>query len=308
MKRANRRVPLPRIAVIGGGPAGSAAALQLRRYGFEPVLFERSRIGGLALNANRIDNYPGFPDGISGLELSGLIGRQLARHSVKIVGDGVVALDYSRGRFALITTRHDRFIFDIVIAASGTGPRRFDKALFHGDHGRIKYEVYPLRHISGKTVAVIGAGDAAFDYTLSLQKRNKVYILSRKARAKCLPALWRAVLKNRNITYIGGVQIMNVNVNKNHFFIKLRHCSDMIKADYLVAALGRLPDLTYMKPRLIALKKQLVRKKLLYIAGDLKNGRYRQIAIAAGDGLRAAMDINNAWMRRRSRTGSDQCR
>ncbi|HEX7318807.1 MAG TPA: NAD(P)/FAD-dependent oxidoreductase [bacterium] len=285
---------MPRIAVIGGGPAGAVAALQLRRHGFDPVLFERNRIGGLALNANRIDNYLGFPDGISGLKLAGLISEQLRRHAVKFVRDEVSMLDHSRDRFILETSRR-RYFFDIVVAASGTYPRRMDKALFHGDDSRVIYGVHPLRHISGRTVAVIGAGDAAFDYALSLQKRNNVYILSRSARAKCLPALWQAALQSRRVVYLGGVCIMKIDINKTRVLIRLRHFNDLIKVNYIVAALGRLPDLAYMKPRLLVLKKQLIRKKVLYVVGDAKNGRYRQIAIATGNGLRAAMEINNKW-------------
>ncbi len=286
---------MPRIAVIGGGPAGAVAALQLRRYGFDPVLFERNRIGGLALNANRIDNYLGFPDGISGPKLAGLISEQLKRHAAKIVRHEVSMLDHSRDRFILETSRRERYFFDIVVAASGTYPRRMDKTLFHGDDSRVIYEVYPLRRISGKTIAVIGAGDAAFDYALSLQKRNYVYILSRSARAKCLPALWRSAMQSRRVVYMGGVRIMKIDINKNRVFIRLRQFNDLIKVNYIVAALGRQPDLAYMKPRLLVLKKQLLRKKLLFIVGDAKNGRYRQIAIATGNGLRAAMEINNKW-------------
>jgi thioredoxin reductase len=60
---------IEKVAIIGAGPAGIATAIQLKRYEIAPIIFEKARIGGLLLNANLVENYPGFPEGISGITL-----------------------------------------------------------------------------------------------------------------------------------------------------------------------------------------------------------------------------------------------
>ena len=65
------------VAIIGAGPSGIATAIQLKRYGIEPVILEKEEIGGVLKNANLVENYPGFPDGISGPELVKLFKKQV---------------------------------------------------------------------------------------------------------------------------------------------------------------------------------------------------------------------------------------
>jgi len=72
------------VAVVGAGPAGISASIYLKRAGFEPLLFEHAEVGGLLLNANLVENYPGFPGGIRGIDLVNLFKRQLAGTGVKV--------------------------------------------------------------------------------------------------------------------------------------------------------------------------------------------------------------------------------
>ena len=106
------------VIVIGAGPAGIAAAIQLRRFGLDPLLLERDRLGGLLVNANLVENYPGFPEGIRGAELVKLFEAQLRRVGVSISVEEATALDYSDG--FLIQTPRRRLTARIVVIASGT--------------------------------------------------------------------------------------------------------------------------------------------------------------------------------------------
>jgi thioredoxin reductase (NADPH) len=72
------------VAIVGAGPAGMTAAIQLKRYGIPFVLLEKERIGGLLWNANLVENYPGFPAGVSGPKLVGLIEKQMERVGVEV--------------------------------------------------------------------------------------------------------------------------------------------------------------------------------------------------------------------------------
>jgi thioredoxin reductase (NADPH) len=182
-------MPVLEVAIIGAGPAGAAAAVQLRRQGIAFRIWERDEVGGLLRNAHLVENYPGFPRGISGPDLARLIGKQLDRLAVRVEFQEVLKLDYVRGLFS-IRTRAGGASSRICIVATGTKPLRLPETLVGRDvRDRVFYEIAPLAGVSGKKIAVVGAGDAAFDYALSLARRNEVVILNRGRETKCLPLL-----------------------------------------------------------------------------------------------------------------------
>ena len=85
-----------KVTVVGAGPAGIAAAIQLTRYGIKPVVFEGNVIGGLVHNANRVENYPGFPKGIHGHHLAELFTEQLVEANIEVQKETVLSIAYQR--------------------------------------------------------------------------------------------------------------------------------------------------------------------------------------------------------------------
>ena len=187
------------VVIIGAGPAGIATAIQLRRYNIEPVLLERKKIGGLLGNANLVENYPGFPGGISGLELVELFKKQLKNTGVKVDFENVMELEYEDGAF--FTRTNKRAIkSNIIVIATGTKPRKNSGFSISDEiKDRVFYEIYPILGIKNKKIAVIGAGDAAFDYALNLCRENEVTILNRSEQTKCIPVLRERCKKSENI-------------------------------------------------------------------------------------------------------------
>ena len=109
------------VAIIGAGPAGIACAVQLARYGYKPLLFEKDIPGGLLKNANLVENYPGFPGGISGISLIKKLGRQLAQQGIQVIFEKVDRVSFQENSYQL-TTDKNNYSSDILVVASGTSP------------------------------------------------------------------------------------------------------------------------------------------------------------------------------------------
>ena len=190
------------MVIIGAGPAGISTAIQLKRYGVEPTLLEKKEIGGLLKNANLVENYPGFPSGVPGPELVKLFKKQLENIQIKVHFEKVLELDYKNGLFS-IKTNQKKITCRIIVIASGTKPRKLSYPDLPAKiENHIFYEIYPLTQVENKKIAIIGAGDAAFDYALNLSKQNKVTILNRGEEVKCLPLLWKRAMETKNISYL----------------------------------------------------------------------------------------------------------
>jgi thioredoxin reductase (NADPH) len=286
-------MPVLEVAVIGAGPAGAAAAIQLKRQGIAFKIWERDKVGGLLRNAHLIENYPGFPRGISGPELAQLFKIQLDRLGVRVEFQDVLELDYGRGLFSIRTPR-GILSSRVCVAATGTEPRRLPETLVAQDaQDRVFYEITPLAGAFGKRMAVVGAGDAAFDYALSLARRNEVVILNRGPETKCLPLLKARVKGHPKITYRPNSRVENIRRTKTGLRLGCsgRRGKFSTEVSYLVAAIGREPRLDFFSPALRRSQPALQASRRLYLVGDVSHSSYRQTAMAVGDGIRAALDI-----------------
>ena len=283
------------VLIIGAGPAGIAAGIQLKRYGLQPVLLERAEIGGLLKNANLVENYPGFPGGITGIALVQLIKQQANDFSLPIHNVEVTKLDIKEDNLFLAETNKNMYYSKRVVVATGTQPRRFkDFDIPEALNDYIFYEVYPLLSAAGIEIVIVGAGDAAFDYALNLSWRNKITIINRGQDLKCLPLLWERVKAESQVKYLENIAI--TRVKRHPVSGMLLECSTpdgpvSLRADYLIGAIGRVPQLDFLSAQVIEQAPELENQGLLYFIGDVKNGIYRQTAISVGDGVRTAMRL-----------------
>jgi len=282
------------VVIIGAGPAGLAAAIQLNRYNVTFLIIEENSIGGLLKNANKVENYLGFPEGISGNELIELFQKQISKNTIQIIFEKVTDVDYQCGRF-LITTKNSKLESRIAVIASGTKPKEI-KNLTNDikTQSKIFYEVYKIQNLNSQEIAIIGAGDAAFDYALNLSRKNNITIFNRKDKEKCLPVLKKLVDKNQNIQYktnriLKKIKLIDDKLNLNFQFAGQ---SNTYLFDYLLLAIGREPELDFLGENIKRKMKFLVAEKKLFFIGDVKSKHYRQLSIASGDGIRVAMEIN----------------
>jgi thioredoxin reductase (NADPH) len=274
------------VAVVGCGPAGIAAAVQLGREGRRPLVFESRHPGGLLRNANLVENYPGFPGGISGPALVERMSTQLDRSGIELRREEIVELRPRPGGFLLRGTTAE-YPAARVVLAPGTRPRRLTVPA--ACRSRVFSELVELADrgsVEGRRIAVIGAGDAAFDYALNLARANEVVILNRAATARCLPLLEHRAAGQQTIDHRRNLVVDAVESVAEGLLL---HCRSAAReytlcVDYLLAAIGR-------EPRLELLRDLTTPPPGLWLVGDAAHPRHRQTALAVGDGLRAALEL-----------------
>lgn len=283
------------VAIIGAGPAGLATALQLHRYGIASRVFEKTQIGGLLRNANWVENYPGFPKGISGVDLANLFCEQAKAWGIHITKDSVQYLEWDEGEFK-ISTLNGIYRALTVVIASGTQPRRFTEFDIPPElKERVFYEIVSLLSCQNQRLLIVGAGDAAFDYGLNLAKQNQVIIIYRGEQVKCLPLLWERAIACKNINIRPGVAISKLITNPKGGMIVECFSPEgplQFQADYLIGAIGRLPQMDFVSTSVLEHASEFENTGILHFVGDVRNGIFRQTAIAIGNGIRAAMRLN----------------
>jgi thioredoxin reductase (NADPH) len=281
------------VIIIGAGPAGLATAIQLRRYGFEPLIFERAEVGGLLRNANLVENYPGFMGGIPGPDLAQVFFNQIGE--CKVTQTTVIELTWEEDLFHAKTLA-GIYQARVAVIASGTKPRLltgFDIPDPLRSH--VVYEVADLLGLSGKRMVIVGSGDAAFDYAINMARNNSVIILNRSEQVKCLSRLWEKAQACQNISYHPGTAITELTgCPEGGMTVE---CSSPrgqmdFHADYLIGAIGREPQLDFVSASVMEKSAALEKMGILHFVGDVKNGIFRQAAIAVGDGIRAGMRIH----------------
>lgn len=281
------------VIIIGAGPAGLSTAIQLSRFNIEPVLLEKEKVGGLLRNANLVENYPGFPEGIPGPKLVELFERQLKKAGVRVHFEEALEIVY-RNEVFLVNTNKRTITCRILVIASGTKARKLSNLEISADiENRIFYEIHPLTQVANEKIAIIGSGDIAFDYALNLSKKNKIIILNRGKKVKCLPLLWERAIGTEKISYEEDTQVRKIKCQDDKLILTCYNSVGKWKMNisYLVVAIGREPYLDFLSEDLKKSLEKLQKTKVLYMIGDVKNGIYRQTAIAVGDGIKVAMEI-----------------
>lgn len=290
-----------KVAIIGAGPAGISCAVQLKRGGIDFLLFEKNQTGGLLRNANYVENYLGFDNGVSGMELVKKFRKNLENFDISPILSEVKKVVFADKLFHIETTK-GLFTSEALVVSCGTRPKKLDVPLDNSFNGEIFYEIADLdkKSFSDKTVAIIGAGDAAFDYAINLVNNYhvpKVVILNRNEKAKCIPLLEERALKFEQIRLLNNIQIENIEeINEKIVLYCMKtnnhYDKSIINTDCILAAIGRESCGDFLCDEILNDSAELQQEGLLYFIGDATNDIYRQTSIAVGEGIKAAMQIS----------------
>lgn len=289
------------VVIIGGGAGGLTAGIYCGRARLKTLLIEKALVGGLATYTNEIENYPGFPEGTTGLGLMKLFEKQAKKFGVKFKGTDVKSVDL-KGEVKIVETFRNIYKAKVVIIASGgrprvTGAENEEKYLF--DKGISFCATCDAASNTGKDVLIIGSGDAAIEEGMFLTKfANKVLVSVihdegkmdcneiAKAEALANPKMefiWNTVVKS----FEGGDHLENVVLEnlktKEEVIVNVPTCFEFI---------GYLPnteifnDILKMTDHGYILVNENKKTSIdgVYAAGDVTDKFLKQVATAVGDG------------------------
>jgi thioredoxin reductase (NADPH) len=201
-----------------------------------------------------------------------------------------------------ITTDTTEVRAEIVVIGTGTIPRLLnitgEADARAATPTRLFYEIAnvvpKISDLSLNRVLIVGSGDVAYDYTLQISSyANKVTILQRTAHTSSLSLLQDRVHASPSITvrYPALLQQIEQKDTKIRILVQSNETTEWITGDLLLVAVGRTPNISFLSPRLLDIYKTASPHPKLFFIGDVKNGNFRQVSIAMGDGMKAAMDI-----------------
>lgn len=291
------------VVVIGGGPAGLTAGLYLARARVPSLLVERGIVGGQITNAERVENYPGFPDGISGFDLGMLMHQQATAFSLETVFAEVTAVELD-GEAKVVKTTEGDVRARAIIVASGAAARRLGVPGEERLTGRgVSYCATcdgPL--FSGQVLAVVGGGDSAVEEALVLTRfASRVTIIHRRDQLRASRVLQERAFAEPRLEFMWDTVVDEIAGTDRVERIRVRNVKSGERGEVEVAAIfiyvGISPTTEYLKG-LLALDEQgsiptdaslETEVAGIFAAGDIRQGSPRQVITAAGDGATAAL-------------------
>jgi thioredoxin reductase (NADPH) len=291
------------LAVVGGGPAGLAAALLAARHGRSTIVLDPLGAGGALLNQERIEGFPGFPEAVPGYELGPRLQEQAMAAGAAIELGEATRIEPRDGDWALLTDSRE-LVAGAVLVATGTRPRKL------GVPGEDRLEGRGLSHCAscdgplyrGKVVAVCGEGDHALVEALELVRHDVGVVLVNPGQALGGQDTYR-----RRIAESGQIEVRHGSVIEEILGdgavdgVRVRDLasgeSSTVPVEGVFAYAGRVPN-THLLEGLVVLDDAgsvpvdaWMQTELpgLFAAGDVRAGAVGQAIAAAGDGATAAV-------------------
>ena len=294
-----------RVVIIGSGPAGLTAAIYTGRAQLKPVVIAGDLVGGQVALTSEVENYPGFPEGMTGAELVERLQEHAEKFEAEIVLDMVTEVDFSNGSPFRIKTNSDEYLADAVIVTAGANARELKVPGEQEYRGRgVSYcgtcDGFFFR---GKPIVVVGGGDSAVEEAIFLTKfATSVNIIHRRDELRANVQLQQRAFDNPKISFtwdtvveevlgtdgtVSGVRVRNVKtgavseIPTEGVFIFVGHDpnSGIFKDQLALNNDGYVITDSHMSTNVDG----------VYAAGEIQDQVWRQVATSVGQGTSAAM-------------------
>jgi len=291
------------VIIIGGGPAGLTAGLYCARSRFATLLVERGIIGGQITNAERVENYPGFPEGVPGIELGQLIHKQATGYGLETLAAEFIKTAPSP-KSNMVNTSEGDMIAESIVIASGAQYRKLDVA---GEGEYVGKGVSYCATCDGplfkaKTVAVVGGGDSAVTEALYLSKfASSVKVIHRRSQLRASQIFEERARAEPKIEFIWDTVVTQIEGDTVVRQLRLRNTKNdrisVLETAGVFVAIGSRPNSTQWQGVLpldeegYIITNELMETKIpgVFAAGDVRHNSARQAITAAGDGATAAI-------------------
>lgn len=305
------------VVIIGSGPAGYTAAIYAARANLHPLLFTgflKGLSGGQLMTTTEVENYPGFPTGITGPELMEAFQKQAERFGTEVVTEDVLSVELGSHPFIVKSSNRIVETFSLIIATGATAKRLDVPGTKEGELWQkgvtacaVCDGAAPL--FRGKDLYVIGGGDTAVEDALFLTKfARKVYLVHRRDELRASKIMAERALShpkveciwNHVLEKVEGKQIVEKVILKN---VQTGALVER-EAGGVFFAIGHLPNTEFLTGQVkldaggyiqVAPGTTLTSVEGVFAAGDVQDRIYRQAVTAAGSGCMAALDVER-WL------------
>lgn len=305
-----------KLLIIGSGPAGYTAAIYAARANLNPILFEgfySGPSGGQLMTTTDVENYPGFPKGISGPELVDLFRAQALRFGTRLFSEDIESIDLSKRPFVAKGPK-TQFEADAVIISTGATAKRLDiEGARDGEFWQkgvtacaVCDGAAPL--FRNRPLFVVGGGDTAIEEALFLTKfGSRVFIVHRRDELRASKIMQERAFRNPKIEMIWDSVVIAVEgdtIVKRVVIENVKtHERSTHEAGGLFFAIGHTPNTAFLKGQVEVLSNGYIKVhngthtsvEGIFAAGDVQDYIYRQAVTAAGSGCMAALDAER-WL------------
>ena len=297
-----------RVLIIGSGPAGLSAALYAARADLEPVVLTGMELGGQVSLTFAVENYPGFPEGIGGMELVELFQKQAERFGARLEYDLAAEVDFSERPYKVATQNGKRYLAESIIISTGASAVHLNVPGENEFTGRgVSYcATCDGWFFKEKEVMVVGGGDSAVEESLFLTRyADNVTIVHRRDELRAGAILADRAKSNPKINFAWNTVIEEISGNGAVQTVKLKDTQTGAQReeeiDGVFIFIGHNPNTSIFKDQLemdengylVVDNRMQTKNPGVYAAGEVADPHFRQVITSAGMGAAAAIQANH---------------
>jgi thioredoxin reductase (NADPH) len=293
------------VIIIGSGPAGLTAALYTARADLKPLVFTGNEIGGQVSITNEVENYPGFPEGLTGPELVEKFQKQAERFGARVEYAEVTEVDFDNHPFR-VRSYDNEYQAKSIIIATGASPRKL------GVPGEVELTGRGVSYCAtcdgfffqGREIVVVGGGDSALEEGVFLTKfASRVRVIHRRDQLRAGNTLQRRARRNEKIEFVWNTIVTEINGNGAVDSVQVKDVNtgevSTLEAEGVFIYIGHYPNSQLFRGKLdmdeegylITDRRTHTSVPGVFAAGEIADPVFRQVVTSAGEGCKAAIQV-----------------